>query len=197
MANLVTKAEYKAYRGLKNPDNDVQIDALVLAVSDQIKGYCGATFVDYVSSDKTEYFTVEETGHSIIILSEFPLISITSLWERTSQDASYIELFTAGASSKYDYIFNTSVDTVTRTSATGTVAFPVGYESVKILYKAGYSTLPYDLQLAVFDLITYYLKEEYKVTRNINGTSLELPQGKGTNFPSHIRRALDYYRVLF
>ena len=59
-------------------------------------------------------------------------------------------------------------------------------------------TTPKDLQLAVADLITYYLKDEYKERRTLQGASV---QNRGTSsmsdnvdFPDHIKRVLDLYK---
>ena len=76
--------------------------------------------------------------------------------------------------------------------------WPKGPGAVKIVYTAGYSTTPKDLQLAVADLITYYLKDEYKERRTLQGASV---QNRGTSsmsdnvdFPDHIKRVLDLYK---
>jgi hypothetical protein len=54
------------------------------------------------------------------------------------------------------------------------------------------------LQLAVADLITYYLKDEYKERRSMQGASIT---NRGTSsmrdnvdFPDHIKRVLDLYK---
>ena len=66
------------------------------------------------------------------------------------------------------------------------------------MYKAGYASLPSDLQLAVFDLITYYLKDEHKERRSIAGASIQnqssTSQRNNVAFPDHIKRVLDLYK---
>jgi hypothetical protein len=63
---------------------------------------------------------------------------------------------------------------------------------------AGYAATPADLKLAIFDLITYYLKDEHKERRTLGGASI---QNQGSTslrdsvaFPDHIKRVLDLYK---
>jgi hypothetical protein len=46
-------------------------------------------------------------------------------------------------------------------------------KSVKVTYKAGYTSTPEDLKLAVFDLIKYYMKDERKERQTIAGATIE------------------------
>ena len=49
-------------------------------------------------------------------------------------------------------VLDTDLDAIYRIGT----AWPTGPGSVKVQYKAGYSTVPADLKLAVIDLVTYY-----------------------------------------
>jgi hypothetical protein len=71
--------------------------------------------------------------------------------------------------------------------------YPEGINSVRVTYKGGYAALPSDLRLAVTDLITYYLKEEWKPEKN-QGTFTIRNDGAEPNFPDHIKRVLDLYK---
>jgi hypothetical protein len=72
-------------------------------------------------------------------------------------------------------------------------------KSVKVTYKAGYTSTPEDLKLAVFDLIKYYMKDERKERQSISGASVEnvLSSSLAGNigFPDHIKRILDMYKL--
>ena len=67
-------------------------------------------------------------------------------------------------------------------------------------YNAGYSATPDDLKLALFDLVNYYLKGEHKERRTLGGATLQNQGTSGvrdnTDFPDHIKRVLDLYRVV-
>ena len=197
MADLITVQEYKNAEGLASQKDDQRLDIIVPQVSDLAKKYCGTSFVDYYSSDKTETFSVNDNFTSTIIVSESPLISVTTLKERTSYGGAYDTL----ATSDYEYYVDLAADAIVRTTKSGTKrSFPQGMGSVQIAYRAGYSAAPKDLKLALFDLVTYYLKDEHKERRTIAGATLQNQGTSGmrdnTDFPDHIKRVLDLYRVI-
>jgi hypothetical protein len=197
MADLITVQEYKNAEGLASQKDDQRLDIIVPQVSDLAKKYCGTSFVDYYSSDKTEEISISDIFTSTIIVSESPLVSVTSVKERASYEAAYETL----AISDYEYYVDTAADAIVRTTKSGTKrSFPRGMGSVQIAYRAGYSAAPKDLKLALFDLVTYYLKDEHKERRSIAGASLQNQGTSGmrdnTDFPDHIKRVLDLHRVI-
>ena len=48
--------------------------------------------------------------------------------------------------------------------------------AVKITYTAGYSSTPKDLQLALFDLVNYYMKDEHKERRTLGGAQYKIKE---------------------
>ena len=197
MANLITVQEYKNAEGIVNQKDDNRLDVIVPQVSDLAKKYCGTTFIDYYSSAKTETFSVHDNFTSTIIVSESPLVSVSSVQERTGYSEDYETLTTTD----YEYYVDTAADSIIRTTKSGGKAYwASGVGSVKITYTAGYSATPSDLKLALFDLVTYYLKDEHKERRTIAGATLQNQGTSGvrdnTDFPDHIKRVLDLYRVI-
>jgi hypothetical protein len=195
MIKLVNREDYKRFKGLTSSSSDAQIDQLVISISSLVKTYCGTTFRDYYDTDKTEYYTIHNTSTSELFLDESPVVSITSLKERTSQASPYVEL-TTGA---YEYNLESALSIITRTNDVVSKAFPKGFNSVEVIYKSGYQYTPKDLELAIYDLITYYLKEEHKKDRAIVNTTISntgtTSVKNDTGFPDHIRRVLDLYKV--
>ena len=194
MADLTTIDDYKDFMGITSNKEDVPLALLVTSVSALVKSYCGRSFVDYAASDKTEYITIEDDVHSIA-LEEFPVISITSVEERYGYSADY----TAITTTDNEYYLDTKTDSIIRTNGGyGYRNWPKGPGSVKVVYTAGYATLPEDLQLAVFDLITYYHKKEYRGYKMLNGAATNAPgtttQYRNVSFPDHIKRVLDLYK---
>ena len=194
MADLVTVQDYKDAEGLTGAKDDDRLNILVPQISELVKKYCGTSFVDFFSSDKTETFNVTEDT-SVIIVSESPLVSVTSVKERGSPTESYTTLTV-----NEDYYVDTTFDAVRRIVGNGTKNYQKGFGAVQIAYRSGYSAVPSDLKLAVMDLITYYLRDEHKSRRTIQGATLE-SQGSSsvrnnTDFPDHIKRVLDLYRVI-
>ena len=201
MANLVTLQQYKDFAGIKGVGEDAKINVILPAISQAVKTYCGTSFIDFYSTDKTEFFDILDTSTTAVLVDESPLVSVTQVQERENQSSSYVTLITenSNGSGKYEYIVDTALDMVRRTTATGDKAFPRGRKAVKVVYRSGYASTPSDLKLACFDLIKYYLKDERKsgltiagaTVRNEVSTSLR----ENIGFPDHIKRILDFYKV--
>ena len=197
MADLITVNEYKDAEGLRGEKDDDRLAVIVPQVSDLVKKYCGISFLDYYSSDKVETFTIRDNHTSTIIVSESPLVSVTKVEEREGYSDSYTELTTG----KYEYYADTEDDAIIRTNENGNeISWKKGVGAVRITYKAGYASTPKDLQLALFDLVNYYIKDEHKERRSLGGA---VQQNQGTSgirsssdFPDHIKRVLDLYRVV-
>ena len=197
MADLITVQEYKNAEGMTGQKEDQRLDIIVPQVSDLAKKYCGTSFIDYFSSAKTETFTNKDKYTTTVITSESPLVSVESVKERTQYSQSYETLST----SDYEYYVDTASDSIIRTNKSGgEIYWASGVGSVQIEYKAGYASTPSDLKLALFDLVTYYLKDEHKERRTIAGATLQNQGTSGvrdnTDFPDHIKRVLDLYRVI-
>ena len=191
MADLITLQQYKTAEGITQPKDDARLNALIPSVSQLVKTYCGNSFVDFFSSNKTETFTLD-WGTYIVQLTESPVNSIISVQERQSYSDSYATL-TTGA---YEYALDSGTDSVLRTLSSGRYKnWPLGVDAVKVVYTAGYSAIPADLKLAVLDLVTYYLKDEHKQRQTIAGASLQnqgsTSQNNNVSFPDHIKRVLD------
>ena len=201
MADLVTLQQYKDFAGLKSLEHDARINVVIDSVSQLVKTYCGTSLVDYASTNKTEYFNILDNWTDTIILSESPLLSVVSVKERQNQGQAYTTLITENSDSSgtYEYLINTETDSITRTSATGTKSVPKGLKAVEVIYKAGYTSTPEDLKLAVFDLVKYYMKDERKERMSISGASVENPLSSSLSgnigFPDHIKRILDMYKI--
>jgi len=194
MADLITLAAYKEAEGLSTPKEDAKISALVPSVSQLVKTYCGNSFVDFFSTNKTETFNIDWSTY-IVQLTESPVNSIISVKERTDYGSSYTTL-TTGA---FEFYLDTATDSILRTSTAGYKNWQKGVGAVEVIYRAGYSEVPSDLKLAVIDLITYYLKDEHKERRVLSGASIQnqstSSQRGNVTFPDHIKRVLDLYKI--
>ena len=193
MANLITLQDYKTAEGISAPKDDARLNVLIPSVSELVKTYCGNTFVDFFSSNKTETFNID-WGTYVVQLTESPVNAIVSVQERQAYNSSYITL-TTGA---FEFALDTKTDSVLRTTSAGYKNWATGVDAVKVVYTAGYSAIPGDLKLAVLDLVTYYLKDEHKQRQSIAGASLQnqgsTSQNNNVSFPDHIKRVLDLYK---
>ena len=197
MADLITVVQYKDAEGLRGEKDDDRLNVIVPQVSDLVKKYCGISFVDFYSTHKVETFSVDDNYTTTIIVSESPLVEVSKVEERASYSGSYVELTTGN----YEYYVDLESDAIIRTNSQGKpIAYKQGVGAVKITYKAGYSETPDDLKLALFDLVNYYIKDEHKERRTLGGATINNQGTAGlrqsTDFPDHIKRVLDLYRVV-
>ena len=152
MTDLVTLAEYKESEGISSPKEDLRLATLVPSVSQLVKTYCGNSLIDYYTTNKVETFSVDWDTH-LVQLTESPVNSIVSVEKRDSVSESYSTVPTT------EYYLDSATDSVLYVTGSTYKNWPRGPGAVKVTYKAGYSACPVDLKLAVFDLITYYLKD--------------------------------------
>jgi hypothetical protein len=120
MANLITLQQYKDFAGIQGVTEDAKINVIVPAISQAVKTYCGTSFIDYYSTNKTEYFDIKDTYTTSIMVDESPLNTVVSVEERQSQSESYVTLISENSdgSGKYEYIVDTTVDSIFRTDDT-------------------------------------------------------------------------------
>ena len=194
MADLVTLEEYKDAENIVTTKDDTRLSALIVSVSQLVKTYCGNSIIDFYSTNKIETFNID-WDTPIVQLTESPVVEVSLVQERDGYSSSYVTL-TTGA---YEYFLDTATDSVIRTREQGTHKnWKRGVAAVKVTYKAGYASTPADLKLAVFDLITYYHKDEHKQRRTIAGASIQnetsTSQRNNVAFPDHIKRVLDLYK---
>jgi hypothetical protein len=192
MADLITVDLYKELQGIASTKEDAKLEIIIPSVSQLVKTYCANSIIDFYSVDKVETFNMEfET--SSLQLTESPVNSVSLVEERSSYDGSYAVLTTSAK----EYYLDTRTDSIFRTDGNGFKKWTTGPGAVRVTYRAGYATTPADLLLAVADLVTYYLRDEYKQRQTLSGASQENPQAsRNVGFPDHIRRVLDLYRLV-
>ena len=92
MADLFTLDDYKTFKGIDHFKDDGKISALVSPISELVKTYCGTSFIDYYSTNKTEIFDIMDAQTAELFLTESPLVSVSSVKEREGITSSYITL---------------------------------------------------------------------------------------------------------
>lgn len=196
MAELITLEEYKEYANIQNERDDLVLDRLIAGVSQLVKTYCGHTFVDHsdAGNEKTEYFNIGRR-ESRIHLTEWPIISITSVSERTGYNVAYTPI-TAGA---FQYFQDDSTHSLIRTQSSGASKYwEEGPAAVEVVYLGGYAlgAIPADLMLAIVDLVTFYHRDEHKPRMTMGTATLNNADllSRSRDFPAHIARVLNLYR---
>ena len=174
MADLVTLEDYKTYATINSTTNDAKLSQLISSTSKFVRTYCGREF------EQNDYVERLEVFGNRIFPTEYPIDSVNSLsYYNTDRVLTEITEYEAYP----DYIqflesFTSSID-----------------KPVEIDYVGGYATIPEDLQLAVFDLVTYYNKKEVSASVTMKGETVN----RGTispDLPAHIKRVLNLYRII-
>ena len=194
MADLVTLQDYKDAEGITSAKEDLRISALIPSVSQLVKTYCANSIVDFYSNNKIEDFDIYWDTPAVQ-LTESPVVSVVTVQERDGYDQSYTTLTTG----TYEYYLDPRTDSIVRTNESGKrLNWKHGLGAVRVTYRAGYDSTPADLKLAIFDLITYYLRDEHKERRTLGGASIQnqssTTQRNNVTFPDHIKRVLDLYK---
>lgn len=191
--NLITISEYKTYAGIKSSNYDKEIVGLIPRVSEFVKNYCGRTFVDYVDTNKVEYFN---GGTNKFILAETPVISVSSVGYSEDFGQNYTDL-----TQYVDWILDDgAIRSLNTNGVTGLITVNRGFREAirgyRVTYRAGYDDVPADVALAIMDLVTYYRKNDMSIHSNkAPGTnSVQIEYISTTSLPSHIKRVLDMYR---
>ena len=202
MANLISLHDYKTAEGIQSTKDDTKLELLITSVSQLVKTYCGNSILDFyntaaegeaANNTKRETLSINWASN-IVQLTESPVTQVHSVKERDDLSSSYTTL-----TENVDYYVDKSTDSIYRVSSNGTAKnWPNGPGAVEVLYNAGYQFCPADLRLAVFDLVTYYHKDEHKARQTIAGASIQnqgsTSQRNNVAFPDHIKRVLDLYK---
>ena len=195
MANLISLHDYKTAEGIQSTKDDTKLELLITSVSQLVKTYCGNSIVDFYADEtrKTETLSINWASN-IVQLTESPVTAVHSVQERENLSDSYTTLVI-----NEDYYVDNTTDSIYRVNSNGRAKnWPNGPGAVKVEYNAGYASCPTDLRLAVFDLVTYYHKDEHKARQTIAGASIQnqgsTSQRNNVAFPDHIKRVLDLYK---
>lgn len=187
--DLVTVAEYKAYAGISSTNQDTQLATTVQKVSHLVKNICRRTFVDYVDEYKVDTFS---GGTPRILLSETPVLNVASVQFSNDYGKTYTKLVEFE-----DYVVDRERDAVELIS--GQLMEYKRVNAFKVTYTAGYEYIPEDLKLAIFDLVTYYMRNEsaIKSSKAVGANTVQIEYITNTNLPSHIRRVLDLHTAYY
>ena len=188
--DLITLAEYKAYAGLNSDTQDATITSLIPKVSALVKSLCRRTFVDYLDEFKTD---VSRGGvNGLILLEETPLVQVSSVEFSEDYGKSYITLV------EYDdYVIDTRNSEIELIAPKYIEYFRAA--AFKVTYAAGYEELPVDLKLAIYDLVTYYIRNDAAIhaKKAIGANTVQIEYITNTSLPAHIRRVLDLHTAYY
>jgi hypothetical protein len=174
--SLTTTAKVKAFLNIANSDFDAILLTFHEAVSKEAEFYCGRNFG---MSSYTEYFDGKIMNE--LVLSQYPISAITSIHD----DVDHVYGADTLLDSSTDYV----VDLVNGIIKLDNLYFYDGKQNVKVVYTAGYATIPLDLELAVNKLTTC---EFIKSQNYIN--AVEGFESKSDGLRKEAYEILDRYR---
>jgi hypothetical protein len=184
---IVTLAEVKAILGITTAASDTRLQLVIDMVAAAMENECDRVFD---SATYTEYYN-HEGGHNMLVLRQWPLVTLTSV----NVDTSYA--WGSGTAL-------TLSDAVTTDTTNGIVyrrgAFwTYGTRHIKVVYTAGYSTIPQDIKMAAY----YWVGRVYDdFAHGMRGKdSMTIPGGQVLSLqsevvPNYVAKILRKYKRL-
>lgn len=188
MADLITLDEYKGYKGTSKNDQDTKLSFIISSVSSLIKAYIGQGLTEYYNDPYTEdIYTPYDTD--VLYLNAWPIKEIVSVEEAEGgwmggldSTIHYPMIFNS------DYTFNANNGTINRLGQNWS-------RNIRVSYTYGYEDVPEVIKHAAIELTSYYMNEEWKPTRSMQGTTMVGPAPEAGGIPKHIQIMLDTYKV--
>jgi len=189
MADLISRTDYKDWKGVNSNNKDKDIDALLPMVSRYVKQYCHKTFIDgYGSPGLTEYFNSNDTE---VVLNEFPVLGSPAPTVSYSTDGGVT--YTALVENT-DFFVDLDEGSITTGDGLKFYATTIKHKSLRVAYRAGFLNTPADIKLAALLLLEYFQKEQYISNKAVNANIIQtFPPDK---LPNHIRSILEGYREI-
>lgn len=184
---LITITDYKNYKGINGNKDDNRISSIIEGVNTFAKTYCGRTFIDFFTTNKTEYFN---SNFSDAYVEEYPINTLVSVKVSTDGGVTQTALV-----ENTDFFVDKPLGRII-SSGTKFSNTTIEFQSLEVIYTGGYSSTPDDIKLALLDLTAYYVKEEFVPSRSLNGASIiNVSSSELVKLPAHIRRVLEAYRI--
>ena len=197
MAELINLDDYKEYKGQKSTETDPRRQHIIDMVCELVENYCNRKFFDYAVSPGTiEYFDAKQCE---VTLKHFPVLSVDSVRVSDNGGKTFTDLSEAAADNSGYYVNLTDGIVSTQRGGVPFLTYMEHpYHSLEITYKAGYTEVPEDLKIAMYDMVDYYEDEKGVISKSLGSAVLENPFPiAGVRFPANIQRTLNLYRVTY
>lgn len=176
--SLCTSANVKLWLSINDTNHDTIIAALILSVDSFVNMYCNRTIE---AASYTHYF--DGNGSKEMFLPEYPINSITSIHDDTERAFGAAALIAST-----DYVFYKESGRVVLFQGG---YFTEGFQNIKVVYNAGYSSVPAAIEQAAKEIVAYMFKIGKTKMRTVS-VEEEVQQFLDEN--DHVRRILDSYR---
>lgn len=186
--DLVTVDDYNLYKRIKNPDNNELTISIIQSCIDIVRNYCGRNFTDYYNTTKTEYF---DGNTEQVFLDEIPVVSVVDVKISTDGGVTQTELV-----QNVDYFVEEDSGTIV-SSIGNFINSAIRHKSLQVRYRGGYADIPYDLKIAILDLVHYYKEGEYVPRKSMDTSFIQhISSEDYVQWPPHVRRIFDFYRLV-
>lgn len=178
---LITLAQVKEMRGIGTTTDDTLLTNIITRVDKAVKEICKRDFEATTYTEKRN-----GNGLSILFTNQYPINSITSL---TQIDKDSVVTYTWAST---DYIYESGQGLIQLRNGT----FPQGLQNIKVVYNAGFSTIPVDLQQACIEYAGWIFENRAKERVGIisrmmsDGSTLRYTQ----YLPIEVSLVLDRYK---
>jgi uncharacterized phiE125 gp8 family phage protein len=181
-------AKEQLHIGVSESDFDDQLINLVNRGYKILENYIGHQIK---SATYTEYYNGDDTGE--LMLRNWPIVSITSIHIDQDGDRSW-ESDELINSANYYYDADNGIIEFVQATGTGPTWFEPGIKNIKVIYVAGYATIPNELVHA----LVMYVAWLFNRTATEGTTTMALG-GKTEVYdhsflPNYIRRILDKFK---
>ena len=141
---LTTLVDVKLFLGITDTSQDAFLNAMITRMSGFIERQCNRVFG---IADYTEYYDADEANGGVLNLKQGPLVSISHLYNDVTR--------AFGADTEIDAADFVFYSPEAMVQLLEDQCFDVGFQAIKILYRAGYTTIPDDLAQGCIDLIAF------------------------------------------
>lgn|SRR5574339_74072 len=178
----VTLADLKEHLDISDTDKDSFLTNILNAAWEMAKNYIGYDLNDTVYTE--DY---DGDGTNELLLKKWPIISITSIKDDTDR--------TFGSDTvidSTDYLFDADTGLVTLFQGQG--VFTSGRGNIRVVYTAGYTSIPYDAQRGLIMLASWLAARagtEAMIAQTLGGKS---EQYENYNIPLYIRQCFAPYK---
>ena len=185
---LVQLADVKAHLNIENNDDDVELQTFITAATEKVQEITGPVLTRTV----TEY---RSGGTPEIVLKQRPVTSVTSVVELIGNTSYTLTEAAFGAgTTNYHFAFDADKAEIARRFAALPACFAPGEDNIKIVYVAGYATIPSAIRLGTLALIQHWWSAS-QLNRNggrpsLGGTDYPGAMGGGYAIPNFVREML-------
>lgn len=188
---IVTLDEYKEFLGIADDTEDAFILSLANAEENRVKDFLNNNL------ELDNYIDIVDGGGDAVVLKNFPIASVSKIEYYEGLDENNQEIWTTmQAGIDYDRIVIVNNSVVYLDNG----LFPDGENNIKITYSAGYTIVPYEIQLACKELVMLTYNKVRGKTLGLSSVNLSSGASSGTSYNNNaenkILSSIRFYRTI-